>query len=524
MNDLLVKQFGFTSFTPGPILGAMATKDAIGGAIRSLTATSRPTDDVVFIFVGHGIASDDGRSGFLVPYEGNRDLRSNSDTLIPLTPLLQDLSKLRARHVLVILDSCHSGQAVPLTLESQPTTDATRPPDTRLARVVLASASPYDSAIAEGQGGKYTTFSGALIDVLETGSCDLSDDGYCTGTEVGLLVRRKVLSQSKSLQTPMVGPFQGDENADFRFELAASVKSRWIKAKQEEGTLKEQRDRVQRFLDENPEGAGSTLAGDRYIRRYRQAAERRESDLVLAMIEQGQPVQLPSLSAVPAGKNNSNIIIDATDQTQYRWIPPGTLSHPEGEGASGDKKAVEGFWMADREVTVGAFKDFLNKDLSLLPKAPAFNRHWEDPYPMVNVSWRTADLYCKLRGARLPTRDEWKYAAQAGIESGLPWWNKNTTPNYANIEGFREGRFPMPVTEDDSAKGNRRNDWNLFDMLGNVNEWTSESTPAGVWVAGGSFANTWDFIKNSSNWFSLSEPLGSNTVGFRCIAEPSRML
>ena len=115
-------------------------------------------------------------------------------------------------------------------------------------------------------------------------------------------------------------------------------------------------------------------------------------------------------------------------------------------------------------------------------------------YPVVGVSWEQANAFSNWRTEflrrslgkegiyiepyRLPTEAEWEYAARAGnSESAYPW--EETLPMdergcfYANFKPM-EGDFVRDGHVITSPVGTfRPNDFGLYDMSGNVSEWTS---------------------------------------------------
>lgn len=89
-----------------------------------------------------------------------------------------------------------------------------------------------------------------------------------------------------------------------------------------------------------------------------------------------------------------------------------------------------------------------------------FKRH-----PVVGVNWRGAQVIAAVLGGRLPTTTEWEYGASCGEPIRFPWGDHEPTSNLANY-----GEYYGSTTEVGNFPANG---WGLYDMAGNVGEWTA---------------------------------------------------
>lgn len=126
----------------------------------------------------------------------------------------------------------------------------------------------------------------------------------------------------------------------------------------------------------------------------------------------------------------------------------------EATGYETDAERLDGAWRASS-------RDSLRTP-GLTWRNPGFEQSGD--HPVVNVSWNDAQAFAEWVGGRLPTEAEWEYAARAGATAAkLPGdWEETTW--YAE----NAGGGTRPVGQ------KAPNDWGLYDVQGNVWEWTQD--------------------------------------------------
>jgi sulfatase modifying factor 1 len=218
------------------------------------------------------------------------------------------------------------------------------------------------------------------------------------------------------------------------------------------------------------------------------------------------------------------------------WIPGGTFLmgseafYPEERPVR--RVSVDGFWMDTRPVTAGEFRRFVREtgyatvaerpldsadypdaDPELhVPGSLVFRktagpvslddmRNWweylpgaywkrpagpgstisgRDSNPVVHVAYADVEAYAAWAGKEIPTEAEWEFAARGGLEGAVFAWGDEHFPDGRPMANSWQGEFPWQNLKLDRFEGTSPvgsfppNGYGMFDMTGNVWEWTCD--------------------------------------------------
>lgn len=156
--------------------------------------------------------------------------------------------------------------------------------------------------------------------------------------------------------------------------------------------------------------------------------------------------------------------------------------------------------------------------------------------PVHNINWDNSRNFCKAIGGDLPTEAQWEFAARAGHDEGL-LWNLDKEPFPSKYAVFRSNSYSMG--KKNKAYGPQAvtskvpNEWSIFNMSGNVAEWTRDNHFAlSFWVESkdptGALLGSSKVFKGGS-WKDYEKDLNlmssdnedprywSDRIGFRCV-------
>uniref|UniRef100_A0A2K5Q832 Sulfatase-modifying factor enzyme-like domain-containing protein n=1 Tax=Cebus imitator TaxID=2715852 RepID=A0A2K5Q832_CEBIM len=174
------------------------------------------------------------------------------------------------------------------------------------------------------------------------------------------------------------------------------------------------------------------------------------------------------------------------------------------------------------------FEEFVSDELRnkatqpMKPAGPGSGIRERLEYPVLHVSWNDARAYCAWRGRRLPTEEEWEFAARGGLKGQVYPWGNRFQPNRTNLWQVRP---TFLFHQMGWSMGPR-----LYDLLGNVWEWTASPYQAAEQdmrvLRGASWIDTADGSANHrarvTTRMGNTPDSASDNLGFRCAADTGR--
>jgi formylglycine-generating enzyme required for sulfatase activity len=559
-----------------------ATGGHIKSAIQRLAHRLKHPDRVIIFFSGHGYteryAGED--FGYIVPHDGTQD----SATYISMEELRALSRKLgRAKHQLFILDACFGG-----LIANRESTAYERSPwpgyldfVTKNEARQFITAGGKDQRVKDGGPKGYSYFTGFLLEGLTEGKADLYPDGYITFAELAAYL---IPRATNAYQTPVSGilPQHGQGQFVFRSPKGSRI-GRYTPIRE---TPSEEETEVGGDQKSPPK---PTQDLDAILAKLRaRLASRANTSPETKPEEQIKPQGEPA-SKAGTPRQQSETFKDCDFCSQMVRIPGGCfqMGSPESEtGRDDDERlnrvCVEDFRIGKYEVTVGEFlrfvsmtgyrtdaeRDvgqkgcftFIEKDGERTVgwqagrswKAPVFPARFQqsDRHPVSCVSWNDAMAYVDWlnretgKRYRLPTEAEWEYAVRGGTMTARFWGDDpDRACQYANVaDRTQDGNWSWhnPHNCEDShyyaaTVGNyKTNEYGLYDMLGNVWEWTCseyDESYSGKEQKCISKNHTEPRVIRGGSWFNLPEsvrsadrngspPMGRiNYVGFRLLQD-----
>jgi len=465
---------------------------------------------------GHG-ATVDGE-GYLIPADGASPSNETEflRTALSLRRFGEYVRLAKSKHVFSVFDACFAGTIFNVARSKTP------PAITRV------TTEPVRQFLSSGDEGQEVSDDGAFasmfIEALEGRSrADANADGYVTGTEIGENLTYRMSNVTNNRQTPRSGKLRSSrfDKGDFVFALGRAGGAAVGAGNQAEivfwSSIKDSKDPAdfRAYLDQYPNGAFVALAQNR----LRQIA----SVITTPKPKTDTPTK-PAVGIYPSGPKPGTVFRDCPDCPEMVVMPKGSFmmggtpaEHEWFTGKMGGKQEyvdwekprhkvhIEySFAVGKFEITKGQYAKFISatgrgdgdgcyvwdggwkKEASKNWRSVGYDQ--TEDHPVACVSWDDASAYVKWLSKRtgfkyrLLSEAEFEFAARAGTTTmrywGHDWSNKEGCEfanvadkgnNWSNSFDCSDGyKYTAPVGS------YRANAFGLYDLLGNIWEWTED--------------------------------------------------
>lgn len=463
---------------------SQATKKNIERAFDRLIDQVEKNDNLVVYFSGHG-RFHKSRGGFWIPVEAGPTDKDWVD-YISNDLIKTYLARIKSFHTFLIADSCFSGA---FFAEIGKEKNLINRVDTEPSRWALTSGKK--EVVSDGKAGANSPFATALLSVLEKAAAPPSVMQICT------LVMEKVAANE--FQTPMGSALAVPGHQGGQMVLHFRNK--------EENVVKQETKKAKPVSEDNsPTEPINTLRFKiRSLLKYFVGRRKYWAYLVtmflivLYILKLNTPIISPQI--VPT----SDLIL--LDGGKY---PMGDVmkDHSQKDESIHDV-SVKSFWIAKHELSIEEFDAFCKDTNRELPSDNGWGR---GKRPVINVDWYDAVKYCNWRslkerlkpcyiidtmtkdpnnynasdakrwlvkldisanGYRLPTEEEWEYAARAKGQE-VRFGNGENTANPKKINFYTSsgaGTINASLQRTAPIGSFPHSSVGLHDMSGNVSEW-----------------------------------------------------
>lgn len=268
------------------------------------------------------------------------------------------------------------------------------------------------------------------------------------------------------------------------------------------------------------------------------------------------------------GQDRYGVFVEFTLQEiaqRLRWIPPGRfwMGSPEDEPGRYDNEGprhhvtlTEGYWLSDTACTQALWQAVMGENPSRFqsPARPVERISWDD----VQIFLRRLNKQIPNLNLALPSEAQWEYACRAGTEMAIytgdlsilgkynapaldpiAWYGGNSGVGFDLDNGYDssswpEKQYPHTRVGTRPVKLKQANPWGLYDMLGNVLDWTQDHwhddyqgapTDGSAWeerdisvrrvVRGGAWDGNARYVRASCR-VGRRPGYRSDLIGFRC--------
>jgi len=327
-------------------------------------------------------------------------------------------------------------------------------------------------------------------------------ESYPKGTFVPLAKSRMASLKKSAVQTPEATSKKTD---------AGSEVSLWKSVKDSTNP-----DDLDLYLQAYPSGSFSTIAKNR-MESLKKAAEKAAEKAAIEKVAAEKIATEKAVAEKAAAEETARVateraaakkaVAEEAARLAAEKFAAEQAAAPKGmiEGMVYVKQGNGGFYMDTTEVTQEAYQRVIGSNPSNFKGCLTC--------PVETVTWDEADAYCKKVGKRLPTEQEWEYSATSGGkgETFAGTSNESELGDYAWYRA-NAGRKTHPVG------GKKPNGLGLYDMSGNVWEWTDswyDDSKRYRVLRGGSWSLLPTYLR-ASNRLDFTPGAHIFLSGFRC--------
>ena len=411
--ELLEIRYGFRATTL-----TNATRDEVIQALEKLRRELTDQDNLLIYYAGHGQLDREADRGYWLPIDATEDSQANWLNNVTITDTLKAI---RAKHVMVVADSCYSGtltrdtRGIEVRLKKS---DYIAKTHRKKSRTVLASGGL--EPVSDSGGSGHSVFAKAFMDALR------DNEGVIDGLDVFSYVRRQVRLNADQVPNYANIRYAGHEvGGDFLFARKPEHRS---EAKQDKPTI---------------------------------AAIRP------APVSQPSSPVKPAVGIFPKTYKPGDIFKDCPHCPEMVVIPPGSfhMGDLSGEGLK-EERPVRTVSIPYR-FAVGKYEVTQAEWQAVMGWNPS--KFKGERNPVERVSWNEAKEFVRELSAktgktyRLLSEAEWEYMARAGSTTKYPWGD-----SAASSQAKGGGGKMVPVGS------YRPNAFGVYDTVGNVHEWTED--------------------------------------------------